>query len=99
MGLNADERRLLAELQAREAQPDADDDYEVEIYDTASGRGARVPYSQAKGWLHQTFAGLLGEAPQAEAPPEQGQGQGQGQGDSGGSKSGYFGRKQQQQQQ
>lgn len=65
MGLNADERKLLEELQQRAAEPDEDDDYEIEIYDTGAGKGARIPYRKGAGWLHTVFG--IGEPPQAHA--------------------------------
>jgi hypothetical protein len=63
MALNADELKLLAELQAREAEPDDDEDFEVEIYDTNAGKGARIPYSKGKSFLHEVFG--IGQAPAA----------------------------------
>lgn len=63
MPLNEDERKLLAELQAREAEPEADEDYEIEVYDTNAGKGARIPYRTGKSWLHQVFG--IGEGPAA----------------------------------
>lgn len=65
MGLNADERKLLEELQERAAQPDEDDDFEIEVYDTGAGKGARIPYRKGKGWLHEVFG--IGEPPEAAA--------------------------------
>lgn len=63
MGLNADEKKLLEELQARAAAPDEDDDFEIEVYDTQAGKGARIPYKKGASWLHQVFG--IGEAPAA----------------------------------
>lgn len=63
MGLNEDEKKLLQELTDRANAPDDDDDFEVEIYDTAAGKGARVPYKSAKGWLHEVFG--MGAAPES----------------------------------
>lgn len=97
MGLNADEKKLLEELSARASEPDADDDYEIEIYDTSAGKGARVPYRTGKGWLHSVFG--IG-TPDAPATGEGGTGEGEGSGEGGkgagkgGAKGGaYFGRK------
>jgi hypothetical protein len=96
VALNDDEKRLLAELQQRMNEPDEDDDYEVEVYDTTAGKGARVPYKAAKGWLHDVF----GIGTPAAAPGDGG-GDG-GTGDEGappagpakgkGKSAGYFGR-------
>ena len=105
--LNADEQKLLDELTARAAAPDEDDDFEIELYDTNAGKGARIPFSKGKGWLFDTFG--IGEAPAAaggenggsggSAPPAGpaagdggGSGQGGGSGRAGGSAgAGYFG--------
>lgn len=76
MALNDDEKRLLAELQAREAEPDEDDDYEIEIYDTTQNKGARIPYRTGKSWLHDVFG--IGQAP---AAPEGGGGESGGAGE------------------
>lgn len=68
MALNADEKKLLEELNARAAAPDDDDDFEIEVYDTTAGKGARIPYRKGSSWLHSTFG--IGEPPAAgEAPP------------------------------
>lgn len=69
--LNADEKKLLDELTARAAAPDEDDDFEIELYDTNAGKGARIPFSKGKGWLFDTFG--IGEAP-AAAGEESGSG-------------------------
>lgn len=66
--LNEDEQKLYDELHARMNAPDEDDDYEVEIYDTAAGKGARVPYKSAKGWLADVFG--IGAAPAGPDPGE-----------------------------
>lgn len=71
--LSADEQKLYDELTARAAAPDEDDQFEIEIYDTTAGKGARVPFKQGKGWLFQTFG--IGEAP---APAGTGEGSGTG---------------------
>lgn len=55
MALNDDEKKLLAELTERANAPEEDDDFEIEVYDTAAGKGARLPYRTGKSWLHQTF--------------------------------------------
>ncbi len=69
MALNDDEKKLLAELQERANAPEEDDDFEIEVYDTNAGKGARIPYRQGKSWLHSTFG--IGSAP---APAEGGEG-------------------------
>lgn len=90
--LNDDEKKLLEELTARQNAPDEDQDFEIELYDTANGKGARIPFSQGKKWLFDTFG--IGEAP--AAPEGGGDGGGAGgdappAGPAGGK--GYFGRK------
>lgn len=90
MGLTADEKKLLEELTAKDAEPDADETYEVEVYDTANGRGARLPYGQAKTWLFESFG--IGTPPAPEKADKDPGGQsGQGGQPSGGT--GYFGRR------
>lgn len=94
MGLSEDEKRLFAELTEKSKAPDVDDNFEIEVYDTNSGKGARIPFKQGRSWLHETFG--IGEAPAAttEGAPEGG-GTGAG-GDAppsdAGSSRGYFGR-------
>jgi uncharacterized membrane protein YgcG len=98
MALNNDEKKLLEELTARASAPDEDDDFEIEVYDTTAGKGARIPYGKGKNWLHEVFG--IGEAP---AAPGGGGGDGGGSGEGappagsagGGKKNsggGYFGR-------
>jgi hypothetical protein len=99
MALSADEQKLLDELTAKASAPDADDDWELEIFDGA--KGARLPISKAGAWLHQNFG--IGDAPAAPATGaagDAGQGQGQrdgGQGQAGGqtgaARKSYFGKK------
>jgi hypothetical protein len=69
--LTEDEQKLLDELTQRASEPDEDDSYEIEIYDTSKGRGARVPYRQGKKWLYENFG--LGDAPEEAQPDEVGQ--------------------------
>lgn len=99
--LNEDERKLMAELQARDAAPDDDDQFEIEIYDTSAGKGARIPFAKGRGWLHDVFG--IGDAP-APAPdagaagaPDAGNGEGGAgvEGAAGGRRAGgpYFGRR------
>lgn len=66
MGLTDDEKSLLEKLTEKAKAPDAPD-HEVEIYDTKSGKGARVPMSVGAKWLHDVFG--IGDAPAATAPP------------------------------
>jgi hypothetical protein len=69
MALSDDEKKLLAELQAREAEPDFDpDDFEVELYNE-QGRGTRIPYKRGKSWLYENFG--IGDPPE---PPSQEEG-------------------------
>lgn len=94
MALNADEKKLLAELQARINEPDEDNDFEIEVYDTEKGKGARIPYGTGKSWLYDVFG--IGDAP-APAGDEGGAGTevapGSGTADKGAKKDkGYFGR-------
>jgi hypothetical protein len=98
MALNADEKKLFEELQARLNEPDEDDNFEVELYDTNAGKGARVPYKSAKNWLHEIFG--IGDAPAPKAGEGSGTGGGApapGTGDGGAAPAtgpqGYFGRK------
>jgi hypothetical protein len=62
--LTADEKKLLDELAAKEAA-DEDDDFEIEVYDTTAGRGARLPMSQGRKWLFDNLG--IGDDPN---PPE-----------------------------
>lgn len=59
MGLSADERKLLDELTAKASQPDADDDFEIEIF--SGDKGARIPFSKGARWLFSEFG--IGEPP------------------------------------
>lgn len=61
--LSDDDQRLLDQLTAKAAAPDADADFEIEIYDTKANRGARLPFSQGKKWLFESFG--IGDAPPA----------------------------------
>ncbi len=96
--LTDDERKLMAELQARDAAPDEDDQFEIEIYDTAAGKGARLPYARGKSWLHDVFG--IGDAAPPDAGPAGAPDAGNGEGDAGGEGAGgrraggpYFGRR------
>lgn len=64
MGLSADEKTLLEQLTAKAKEPDAED-FEIEIYDTNAGRGARLPFSKGAKWLFEAFG--IGDAPAAAA--------------------------------
>jgi len=63
MALSDEEKKLLAELQQRENEPD-EDDFDIEIWDS-EGAGARVPYRKGKTWL-QRFGIDVPEAPVKE---------------------------------
>ena len=63
--LTKEEQALLDELTQRASEPDADDDFEIEVYDTSAGRGARVPFSKASKWLFDNFG--IGDPPPAES--------------------------------
>jgi hypothetical protein len=67
--LTDDELSLLEKLTAKAKEPDKDD-HEIEIYDTKSGKGARLPFSQGAKWLFETFG--IGDAPQQEPPATKG---------------------------
>src|SRR5487761_918723 len=98
MALSADEQKLLDELTAKASAPDADDDWELEIFD--GPKGARLPISKAAGWLNQNFG--IGDPPAAPAAGAGAgaagdAGQGQGDGGQGGQAGGparksYFGK-------
>jgi hypothetical protein len=73
MALSADEQKILDELTAKAAEPDADSAYEVEIF--SGEKGARIPISEARDWLRENFG--IGAAPAAaDAGGDGGQGQG-----------------------
>jgi hypothetical protein len=91
MALTADEKKLLDELTEKSKAEDPDEDFEIEVYDTANGRGARVPFKQGKKWLFENLG--LGENPN---PPAEGDGK---EGDKKDHKVGYFGRQPGQQKQ
>lgn len=59
--LTDEEKRLLEDLTNKAKEEDPDEKFEIEIYDTGAGKGARVPYSHGKKWLFDTFG--LGEDP------------------------------------
>lgn len=75
MALSDDEKRLLEELTAKANAPD---DFEIEVYDTQAGKGARIPFSQGKNWLFSTFG--IGEAPATASSPGEGGGENAGTG-------------------
>jgi len=66
--LTDDERKLLDDLTARASEPDADDDFEIEVYDTTAGKGARIPYSRGSRWLYETLG--IGDPPAQPAEPD-----------------------------
>lgn len=91
--LSDDERKLLQELTDRANEPDADDDFEIEVYDTGAGKGARLPFSRGKNWLYENFG--IGDAPEpAGEPAEPGKAPGKAKQDPAGGqqRAGYFGR-------
>jgi hypothetical protein len=90
--LTDDEQKLLEDLTKKAQEEDPDEKFEIEIYDTNQGRGARVPYSHGKKWLYDNFG--LGENPN---PSKEGEGEGDGKDKT--VKVGYFGRLSQQQKQ
>lgn len=62
MALSADEKKLLDELTLKASAPDAED-WDLEIFDMGTQKGARLPVSKAGNWLYETFG--IGEAPAA----------------------------------
>ncbi|HEY1673330.1 MAG TPA: hypothetical protein VGG50_11490 [Streptosporangiaceae bacterium] len=99
MGLTADERKILDELMAKDKEPDASEEYEVEFYDTNKGVGGRMPYKQAKKFFYDNFGIGVPDTPESgEGGEEGGQGSGgagqprQPQGQPQGQPRGYFGR-------
>lgn len=94
MGLSADEKKLLEELTRRSQEPDADDDFEIEIFNGT--KGARLPFSKGKGWLEKELGIVLDTAPPAAGAGD-GQGDngvGDGQGDDDGGPKYFRGRRQ-----
>jgi hypothetical protein len=92
--LTADEQKLLADLQAKIDAED-EDDFEIEIYDTAKGKGARLPVSQGRKFLWDNFG--IGEDPNPAPADPKAKSDGKGQGDDGGPAkrpTGYLGRAQ-----
>jgi hypothetical protein len=75
MALTADEQKLLDELTQKSKEPDADADFEIEIF--SGDRGARIPYRHGEKWLRDNFGIGL---PDADADGGQGDGDGQGDG-------------------
>lgn len=64
MALSKDEQAQLDALTAKASEPDAED-FSIEIWDE-TGAGAKVPFSQGKGWLARFGIGV--ETP----PPDEG---------------------------
>lgn len=89
--LSAEEQKLLDDLNAKANEEDPDDKFEIEIYDTSQGKGARIPFSHGKKWLFDTFG--VGDAP----APKEGEGDGKSGDGKENVKTGYFGRQQGQQ--
>jgi hypothetical protein len=69
MALTEDEKKLLADLSKKAEEPDADDDFEIEVYDTTAGRGARIPFKRGKNWLYDNFG--IGDNPNPETEKEE----------------------------
>jgi hypothetical protein len=84
MALTDDEKKLLAELTEKEKQGDPDENFEIEVYDTANGRGARIPFSHGKNWLWENLGLGTDPNPKPEDPAKT----------EGDAKVGYFGRQQ-----
>jgi hypothetical protein len=63
MALSDKEKTLLEELTLKANSPDADD-WDLEIFDLSSNKGARLPVSKAGNWLYDTFG--IGNAPVKE---------------------------------
>lgn len=53
MALSDEEKAQLDALTKKANEPDADDDFEIEIYD--GQKGARVPYRKGRGYLQEHF--------------------------------------------
>ena len=87
--LTDEEKKLLEDLTNKAKEEDPDENFEIEIYDTSKGRGARVPFKQGKSWLFENFG--LGEDPN---PKQEGDQTGDGKGGEN-VRAGYFGRSQQ----
>jgi hypothetical protein len=67
--LTDEEKKLLAELTAREAEGD-EEDFEVHVWN--GEKGATLPVSKAKSWLYDNFG--IGDPPAAPAGDGGGQG-------------------------
>jgi hypothetical protein len=59
-----------AELEARLAEDDAEDDDDFEVEIGSEGNYARVPYRKGKSWLQKTFGIDLDAEPKQEAKPK-----------------------------
>ena len=71
MALSAEEKAQLEALQAKESEPEADEEY-IEIWDE-TGAGAKVKRSSAKSWLNKFGIDLdeiTGEEDAEAAPPK-----------------------------
>jgi hypothetical protein len=69
MALTPEEKSQLEALQAKENEPEQDDDEYIEIWDD-TGAGAKVKRSAAKSWLNKFGIDLEEVAPEAEEKPE-----------------------------
>jgi hypothetical protein len=85
--LSAEEQKLLDDLTNKAKEEDPDDKFEIEIYDTSQGKGARIPFSHGRKWLFDTFGVGDNPNPPAEGDPKDAN-------KSGDVKVGYFGRQQ-----
>jgi hypothetical protein len=93
VALTDDEKSILEKLTAKAKEPEHGNDHEIEIYDTKSGKGARIPFSAGASWLYSTFG--IGEAPAAGGEgKDKGASEDKGAATAGGSVS-YFGGKKQ----
>jgi len=70
--LSEDEKRLLDELNAKASEPDPDEDFEIEVYDTGAGKGARLPFSKGRSWLADNF-GIGAETQAAGSASDEGE--------------------------
>jgi hypothetical protein len=88
MALSKEEQELLADLQRREQEGD-EEDFEIEVYDTAKGRGARIPFSKGRNWLWNEFG--IGEDPNPKTDDKGKKPSGK-EDDGSAQRKGYFGR-------
>jgi hypothetical protein len=65
--LTPEQQASLDELLAARDAPDAEEDFDVEIY--SGDKGARVPFSKAKNFLRDSF-GIEWDTPSPESKPK-----------------------------